>query len=96
MSPVVENLGKVSITSEDYSVGKNYDVNTIVSDMEIGMACISKCPVPAGIPLTDKRFWLPISKLPEEIMINYHNLEHRVAELEAKMQIVMSTLGITI
>lgn len=87
MKPQVQSLGKASVTVEDYDIENCYFENTIVTDMELGMSCISKVPVPAGVPLTDERFWQCINKFPQELMINYKKIEMKLNKLIDKLGI---------
>lgn len=93
MNPDIEYMGKVSITVEDYSPEKEFDELTITSDMELGICCISRCPVPAGVPLTDTRFWMLINRFPDDTMVNYRNLLNKISDLESRVEILEQKVG---
>lgn len=71
MEPVIEKLGKVSLTiDKDYwHINKEYRKLTMVEAYEIGVF-ISRKPVPKGTVITDRNYWLPItsSVRPNNIM----------------------------
>ena len=84
MRSKIDDLGKASVTveKEDHNSAKPYYENTIVVDSNLGICCISLRPVPAGIPITDTRFWKCLTKLDSSIMLNYRKLLKKVDELE--------------
>ena len=69
-----ENLGKVAITIEEgyWDINKDYDKLTIVEKEGTFGTFISRKPVPAGVTLTDRKYWIPFSSLKEEILLNYN------------------------
>lgn len=77
-----DKLGKVAITiEEDYwSNDKDYDKLTIVEKEGLFGTFISRKPVPAGTPLTDRKFWIPFSSLKEEIVVAFNELVHDLNE----------------
>lgn len=66
-------LGKVSITVEEgyWNINKDYDKLVIVEKQGAFGTYISRIPVPAGIELTNRKYWIPFSSLKEEIVIDY-------------------------
>ena len=96
MRTKIEDLGKVSVTveEEDYNKSKFYYENTIVVDSSLGMCCISIRPVPAGIPLTDTRFWKCITRLETSVMIHYRRLMDEMEELRQLFQSSNSYSGV--
>lgn len=78
----VEDLGKVSITTEFYDENKDkpFSRHTIVHSVELGKSYISRRNVPANIPLTDKRFWMPLTVMQEQIMIDYTTFKKEVID----------------
>lgn len=91
----IEDLGKVSVTveEEDYRIDKAYYHNTIVVDPELGISCISIRPVPAGIPLTDTRFWKCLNRLETSVMINYRRMSREVKELKTIVESFLKSSG---
>lgn len=69
-----DNLGKVSITVEEgyWDIHKDYDKLTVVEKEGTFGTFISRKPVPAGIELTNREYWIPFSSLKEEILIDYN------------------------
>lgn len=69
-----ENLGKVAITIEEgyWDINKDYDKLTIVEKEGTFGTFISRKPVPAGVTLTDRKYWIPFSSLKEEILLDYN------------------------
>ena len=67
-----EKLGKVSITvEEDYwDIKKVYKKLTIVERQSTGTTYLSRKPVPAGISISNRKYWIKFSKwsdIPYEI-----------------------------
>ena len=89
MKAKIDDLGKVSVTVEedDHNPSQFYYENTIVTDTNLGICCISLRPVPAGIPITDTRFWKCITKLDSSLMLRYRKM---INELEAIKSILDS------
>lgn len=80
----VDNLGKVAITVEEnyWSNTKDYDKLTIVEQEGVFGTFISRKPVPAGTPLTDRKYWIPFSSLKEEIVLQFNEIVNELRELE--------------
>lgn len=79
MKPKIDYLGKVSCTvSKDYwSSEKDYDKLTIVEkEGEFG-TFISRKPVLAGTPLTNREFWIPFSSVKESIVLDYNSFKDK-------------------
>ena len=79
MKPKIDYLGKVSCTvSKDYwSSEKDYDKLTIVEkEGEFG-TFISRKPVLAGTPLTNRDFWIPFSSVKESIVLDYNSFKDK-------------------
>lgn len=61
MKPIIEHLGKVSITVEGYyDNNKDYNRLCLVYDRFTGKSYISKKPVPRDISITDETYWMPL------------------------------------
>ena len=73
MESVIEKLGKVSVTVEkDYhSSEKEYNKLTIVEEQGTFKTYISRKPVPVGIALTNREYWIPFSGVLESITFDY-------------------------
>lgn len=82
MKLYIDDLGKVSITTAFYDDEKDkpFSRNTIVHSLELGKSYISRRTVPVGIPLTDKRFWMPLSEVPELVMLDYATFKKEVLD----------------
>lgn len=79
----IDKYGKVSVTIEEnpWSNSKHYDKLTIVEAGEgTYNTYISRVPVPAGTPLSDRHYWIPFSKLDNNIIINYNEFKASVKE----------------
>lgn len=79
----VDNLGKVAITVEQgyWDISKDYDKLTVVQQQNAFATYISRKPVPAGIVLTNRIYWIPFSSLKEDIVINYNSFIERYGEI---------------
>lgn len=75
-----EHLGKVSITVEkDYhNINKCYDKLVIVEEENEFRTYISRKPVPSGVELTDRNYWIPFSSLERQIVIDYNKFKNDV------------------
>lgn len=75
-----EHLGKVSVTVEkDYhNINKCYDKLTIVEEKNEFRTYISRKPVPNGIELTNRNYWIPFSSLERQIVIDYNKFKNDV------------------
>lgn len=78
MEAVKVNLGKVSITvSKDYwDIDKEYDRLTIVERQSTHTCFLSRKPVPAGIGITNREYWIQFSTwkdIPYEIVQEFGN-----------------------
>lgn len=75
MRTQIDKLGKVAVTVEaDYwDVNRDYDKLTIVEAEGKFATYISRRPVLAGTPLTDRYYWIPFSSLKEEILLAYNS-----------------------
>lgn len=73
MESVIKKLGKVSITVEkDYhSSIKEYNKLTIIEEEGTFKTYISRKPVPVGIALTNREYWIPFSGVLESITFDY-------------------------
>lgn len=73
MESVIEKLGKVSVTVEkDYhSSEKEYNKLTVVEEQGAFKTYISRKPVPVGIELTNREYWIPFSSVLESITFDY-------------------------
>lgn len=73
MESVIEKLGKVSVTVEkDYhNSKKEYNKLTIVEEQGAFRTYISRKPVPVGIELTNREYWIPFSSVLESITFDY-------------------------
>lgn len=80
MELYIEELGKASVTTEFYDEHKEepFSRHTIVWSDELGKSFISRRQVPAGVPFSDKRFWMPISILDQVIMLNYNKFKAEI------------------
>lgn len=71
----VDKLGKVSITVEKdpWDMNKTYNRLTIVGTND-GIAYISRCLVPRGIPTDNRNYWIPIGVTSAPIQANSYKL----------------------
>lgn len=84
MELYTKKLGKVAVTVEKdpYDSTKEYDRLTIVEVQKEGTTYISRVPVPAGISINDRNYWLPVvdtkallAKIEEYANNNKHDIE---------------------
>lgn len=73
MESVIEKLGKASVTVEkDYhSSEKEYNKLTIVEEQGAFKTYLSRKPVPVGVALTNREYWIPFSGVLESITFDY-------------------------
>lgn len=73
MESVIKKLGKTSVTVEkDYhSSKKEYNKLTIVEEEGAFKTYLSRKPVPIGIELTNREYWIPFSGVLESIVFDY-------------------------
>lgn len=71
----VDKLGKVAITVEKdpWDINKPYNRLTIVGTND-GIAYISRCLVPRGIPTDNRNYWIPIGVTSAPIQANSYKL----------------------
>ena len=73
MESVIKKLGKTSVTVEkDYhSSKKEYNKLTVVEEEGAFKTYLSRKPVPIGIELTNREYWIPFSGVLESIVFDY-------------------------
>ena len=73
MESVIEKLGKASVTVEkDYhSSKKEYNKLTVVEEQGAFKTYLSRKPVPVGIELTNREYWICFSGVLESIVFDY-------------------------
>lgn len=69
-----DNLGKVAITIEkDYYIpDKSYDKLTVVQVKDKFATYVSRKPVPIGVCINNREYWIPFSSLKEDIVLDYN------------------------
>lgn len=77
-----QNLGKVAITiaKDYYSENTNYDKLTIVQVKDSFATYISRKPIPTGVDLNNREYWIPFSSLKEDIVIDYNSFKEKYGE----------------
>uniref|UniRef100_A0AAU8MLM7 Uncharacterized protein n=1 Tax=Geladintestivirus 2 TaxID=3233134 RepID=A0AAU8MLM7_9CAUD len=62
MNTIKQQLGKVSVTVEKeyYNSSKCYDKLVIVEDLTTKCSYISRKPVPSGVQLNDRNYWIKL------------------------------------
>ena len=77
-----ECLGKVAITVEkDYhDINKAYDRLVIVEEKGRWRTYISRKPVPVGVRLNDREYWIPFSSLTEELITEERAILNKLKE----------------
>ena len=78
MEAIKINLGKVSVTvsKEYWDIDKEYDRLTIVERQSTHTCFLSRKPVPAGISITNREYWIQFSTwqdIPYEIVQEFGN-----------------------
>lgn len=73
MESIIKKLGKTSVTVEkDYhNSKKEYNKLTIVEEKGTFKTYLSRKPVPVGIALTNREYWIPFSGVLESITFDY-------------------------
>lgn len=85
MESVIKKLGKTSVTVEkDYhSSEKEYNKLTIVEEEGTFKTYLSRKPVPIGIELTNREYWIPFSGVLESITFDYLKFKKNYASGKA-------------
>ena len=80
MEVVKQNLGKVAITVDKnyWDINRYYDRLVIVEVKNEYRTYISRKPVPAGVFITNREFWIPFSSLKEELVANFNAFVNKV------------------
>lgn len=88
----IEQLGKVSVTVEEgyWDINKDYDKLTIVQKEGIFGTYISRKPVPAGIELTNRTYWIPFSSLKEDIVLDYNAFINRYKDILEQLNLKLN------
>lgn len=73
MESIIKKLGKASVTVEKdyYTSEKEYNKLTIVEEEGTFKTYLSRKPVPIGIELTNREYWIPFSGVLESITFDY-------------------------
>ena len=73
MESIIKKLGKASVTVEkDYhNSEKEYNKLTIVEEKDTFKTYLSRKPVPVGIALTNREYWICFSGVLESITFDY-------------------------
>lgn len=81
MESVIKKLGKTSVTVEkDYhNSKKEYNKLTIVEEEGTFKTYLSRKPVPVGIELTNREYWIPFSGVLESITFDYLKFKQEYA-----------------
>lgn len=89
MKPITDYLGKVSITPEgDYDPNRDYDRLCLVMNKETQISYISKKPVPKGIDINNKEYWMAISSLKEEFIVDYNEFKRLYGEKLQELDVI--------
>lgn len=74
-----DNLGKVAITIEkDYYIpDKSYDKLTVVQVKDKFATYVSRKPVPIGVCINNREYWIPFSSLKEDIVLDYNAFKNK-------------------
>lgn len=90
MRAQLDKLGKASITIEkDYwDINKDYNKLTIVKVSDDPVCYISRIPVPAGIELTNKLYWVSIGGVPQEIIDTIETLVSDIDDLKEQVRVL--------
>lgn len=85
MESIIKKLGKASVTVEkDYHTSeKEYNKLTIVEEQGTFKTYLSRKPVPTGIELTNREYWIPFSGVLESITFDYLKFKQDYASGEA-------------
>ena len=85
MESVIKKLGKTSVTVEkDYhSSEKEYNKLTVVEEQGTFKTYLSRKPVPVGIELTNREYWICFSGVLESITFDYLKFKRDYASGEA-------------
>lgn len=80
MEVVKQNLGKVAITVDKnyWDINRYYDRLVIVEVKNEYRTYISRKPVPAGVFITNRDFWIPFSSLKEELVANFNAFVNKI------------------
>lgn len=94
MKTQTDNLGKVAITVEQgyWDINKHYDKLTVVEVKDRFATYISRVPVPSGISLDDRKYWIPFSSLKEEVLLAYNGWVNRYGSVLTSQAEAMNSI----
>lgn len=86
----IDDLGNVGIIIEDWDVQLPFKKNTLTTDYSTWTTYISRRNVPANTPITNIKYWKPITRLSRDLVVDYQNFKN---EVNAKVQDLASIIG---
>lgn len=74
----IDDLGFVSINVEDWDINLSFPRLTLTTDYSTWITYISRKAVPAGTPITDIKYWKPISRIKNDIVFDYDKFKQDI------------------
>ena len=87
----IEDLGNVGLIIEDWDITREFNPRTLTIDYSTWIAYISRKYVPAGIELTDNRYWKPFARIEQELALDYNNFKEKVEKDVARLTILVES-----
>lgn len=74
----IDDLGFVSINVEDWDINRSFPRLTLTTDYSTWITYISRKAVPARTPITDIKYWKPISRIKNDIVFDYDKFKQDI------------------
>ena len=87
----IDDLGLAGVVVQDWDIKKQYPFKTITTDYSTWISYISRKPVPANTPITDLRYWKPITRIEKQLVIDYQNYKEYI---NSKVQSLANYIGV--
>ena len=73
-----DDLGIIGVVVGDWDITKTFRPKTITTDYSSWITYISRKAVPSNTPITDTRYWKPITRLESQIAFDYMEFKRQV------------------
>ena len=74
----IDELGNVTINVADWDINESFPARTITTDYSTWIAYISRKEVPAGTPITDIKYWKPLTRIQTQLLFDYIKFKEEV------------------
>lgn len=74
----IDYLGNVTINVADWDIKESYPARTITTDYSNWIAYISRRQVPANTPITNTKYWKPLTRIQTQLLFDYLKFKEEV------------------